>query len=94
MATANPLAEMPPQNNPWLGAVMAVTCEVQSVMHPRMRFTVKALKIKTQTKYMEVLPKGVREYAEKLIANPKLARAFLVRTGIYTKSGKLTRHYR
>jgi hypothetical protein len=70
-----------------------------------MRFTVKApkirtqpkfnpLKFKTQTKYMEVLPKGAREYAEKLIANPKLAREFLVRTGIYTKTGKLTRHYR
>ena len=54
----------------------------------------KAPKIKTQTKYMEVLSKGVREYAEKLIANPKLAREFLVRTGIYTKTGKLTRHYR
>jgi hypothetical protein len=73
---------------------MAVTCEVQSVMRSRMRFTVKAPKIKTQTKYMEVLPKGVREYAEKLIANPKLAGDLLVRTGIYTKSGKLTRHYR
>ena len=65
-----------------------------------MRFTVKAPKIKTQpkfktqTKYMEVLPKGAREYAEKLIANPKLAGEFLVRAGIYTKSGKLTRHYR
>jgi hypothetical protein len=54
----------------------------------------KTPKIKTQTKYMEVLSKGVREYAEKLIANPKLGREFLVRTGIYTKSGKLTKHYR
>jgi hypothetical protein len=59
-----------------------------------MRSAMKAPKIKTQTKYMEVLPKGVREYAEKLIANPKLAGEFLVRTGIYTKTGKLTKHYR
>lgn len=43
---------------------------------------------------MEVLSKGAREYAEKLLTDPKLAREFLVRTGIYTKSGKLTRHYR
>jgi hypothetical protein len=42
----------------------------------------------------EILPQKVREYAEKIASDPKLSREFLQRAGIYTRSGKLTKHYR
>jgi len=38
--------------------------------------------------------KMANEYTEKLSKDRNLARGFLVRAGIYTKAGKLSKHYR
>ena len=35
-----------------------------------------------------------QEYTEKLSKDKKLARDFLIRAGIYTKSGRLSKNYR
>lgn len=40
------------------------------------------------------LPPQVHAYAKKLLADRKLAEEFWQRTGMYTKSGKLSKHYR
>jgi len=38
--------------------------------------------------------KMMREHREIVSKDKKLAREFLVRAGIYTKSGRLSKHYR
>ena len=38
--------------------------------------------------------KMIREHREKVSKDKKLARDFLIRAGIYTKSGQLSKHYR
>jgi len=38
--------------------------------------------------------KMIREHAERASKDKKYARDFLIRAGIYTKSGKLSKHYR
>ena len=42
----------------------------------------------------EVLIKMLREHREKVSKDKKLARDFLIRAGIYAKSGRLSKHYR
>jgi len=42
----------------------------------------------------EAFIKMSQEYTEKLSKDKKLARDFLIRAGIYTKSGRLSKHYR
>lgn len=41
-----------------------------------------------------VLPKEARALAARLKQDPTLAREFLIRAGIITKSGRLSRNYR
>jgi len=38
--------------------------------------------------------KMLREHREKISKDKKLARDFLIRAGIYTKSGRLSKNYR
>lgn len=45
-------------------------------------------------KSSEVLPKQARDLARRIQKDPELATRFLVRAGIITKSGKLSRNYR
>ena len=42
----------------------------------------------------EAFIKMLHEYTEKLSKDKQLARDFLIRAGIYTKSGRLSKHYR
>lgn len=42
----------------------------------------------------EIFIKMLREYKDKISKDKELSRDFLIRAGIYTKKGKLTKHYK
>jgi len=44
-------------------------------------------------KEIKELLKSFKEYSEKVIASKKESKKFLVKTGIHTKEGKLTKQY-